>query len=164
MSETRVVLDADFLSALLKIDRLSLIKDFYGAEYLLIPPAVYREVSQTSLLQKLAGTAWLRIEAPRPGLLEDLFQGSRFDDLGAGERESIALVHQHPGAVLLMNDNRARRQAIQLGVDATNIPTLLLAFKLSRFLDRDQIAEVIRDLQEKDRYGFRADVLARLLE
>jgi predicted nucleic acid-binding protein len=163
LSEIRVVLDADFLSAFLKIDRLSLIKDFYQAEYLLIPPAVYREVSLTSLLQKLAGTAWLRVEAPRPGLVEELFHGSLSDDLGAGERESIALVHQHPGAVLLMNDNRARRQAIQLGIEATSIPALLLAFKLSRFLDRDQMTEVIRDLQEKDRYGFRADVLAQLL-
>lgn len=163
MSEIRVVLDADFLSAFLKIDRLSLIRDFYQAEHLLIPPAVYREVSLTSLLEKLAGTAWLRVEAPRPGLATELFQGSRSDDLGAGERESIALVHPSPGAILLMNDNRARREAAQRGIEAINIPALLLAFKLSRFLDRDQLAEVVRDLQEKDRYGFRADVLAQIL-
>lgn len=66
MSAPRFILDADFLSAFLKIDRLLLIKDFYKAESVLIPPSVYREVSLTSLLQKLVGISWLRVEAPEP--------------------------------------------------------------------------------------------------
>lgn len=163
MSEPRVILDADFLSAFLKIDQLLLIKDFYRAENLLIPPSVYREVSLTSLLQKLVGISWLRIEAPEPGLLEKLSLEAGFDDLGAGEREAISLARQRSGSLLLMNDNRARRQAAQNGIQAVNVPAFLLACKLSRFLDRDQIAEVVRALQEKDHYGFRADVLAQLL-
>ena len=163
MSGARVVLDADFLSAFLKIDRLSLIKNFYQTEQLLIPPAVYREVSLTSLLQGLVGISWFQVEAPASGLVEELFRESRSEDLGAGERESIALAHQHSGSVLLMNDNRARRQAVQLGLQVVNVPAFLLACKLSRFLDRDQITELVRALQEKDRYGFRADVLAQLL-
>lgn len=83
--------------------------------------------------------------------------------MGAGEREAIALARLSADSLLLMNDNRARRQAAQNGLQAVNIPAFLLACKLSRFLDRDQIAEVVRALQEKDNYGFRADVFAQLL-
>ena len=127
MSGSSVVLDSDFLSAFLKTDRLPLVKGFYQVEHLLVPPAVFREVSQTSLL------------------------------------EAIGLASQHPDSVLLMNDSRARREAIQRGIRVVDIPAFLLTCKLSGFLDRAQIAETVRDLQERDRYGFRADVLARLL-
>ncbi|HYU32277.1 MAG TPA: hypothetical protein VEW48_08945 [Thermoanaerobaculia bacterium] len=163
MSGSSVVLDSDFLSAFLKIDRLPLVRSFYQAEHLLIPPSVYREVSLTSLLQRLADIPWLRVESPEPGHLEELSQLTGFLDLGAGEREAIGLALQRPGSVLLINDNRARREALQRGVQAVGIPEFLLACKISRFLDRDQLAGAVHDLQEKDRYGFRADVLARLL-
>lgn len=103
------------------------------------------------------------MESPETQHLEELSRESGFLDLGAGEREAIALVRQLTGSVLLMNDNQARRQALHSGVQAVNIPAFLLACKLSSFLNREKIAEVIRDLQEKDRYGFRADVLTLLL-
>lgn len=164
MSGLRVVLDADFLSAFLKIDRLTLIRDFYRAEQLLIPPSVYREVSLTSLLQRLVGISWLQVTTPDAELLEELFRESPTHDLGAGEREAMALAHQHSGSVLLMNDNRARRRAVELGLQVVNVPAFLLACKLSGFLDRHQTADLVRALQEKDHYGFRADVLAELLK
>ena len=163
MSTPRIVLDADFLSAFLKIDRLSLIKDFYQVEQVLIPLAVYREVSLTSLLQKLVGISWLQVEAPDPGLVEELFRENRPDALGAGEQECIALAHQHPGSVLLINDNRARHQAAELGLAAVSVPAFLLACKISSFVDCDQIADVVRALREMDHYGFRGDVLVQLL-
>lgn len=163
MSTPRIVLDADFLSAFLKIDQLPLVKDFYRAEQLCIPQSVYREVSLTSLLQRLVGIPWLQVETPDSGLFEELFRENPSDDLGAGEKESMALARQNPGSVLLMNDNRARRRAVQLGLEVVNIPAFLLACKLSRFLDREQIADTVRALQEKDHYGFRADVLAQLI-
>jgi len=163
LSTPRLVLDADFLSAFLKIDRLSLVKDFYQAEQLLIPLAVYREVSLTSLLQKLVGLSWLQVETPDSGLVEELFRENGPDALGAGEQESIALAHRHPGSVLLMNDNCARRQAAQLGLAAVNVPAFLLACKISSFVDCDQIADLVRALRERDHYGFRGDVLVRLL-
>lgn len=158
-----VVLDTDFLSAFLKIDRLPLVKDFYRVETLLLPPSVFREVSQTSLIPKLAALPWLRVESPDLSRLEELAQQPGFQDLGAGEKEAIGLALQRPGSVLLMNDNRARREAVQRDVQVVDIPAFLLACRLSGVLDATQTAEVVRDLQQRDRYGFRADVLARLL-
>jgi len=48
-----VILDADFLSAFLKVERLPLIREFYQVESLYVPPAVYREVALTDLLSRL---------------------------------------------------------------------------------------------------------------
>ncbi len=48
-----VILDADFLSAFLKIGRLPLVREFYQVEQLIVPAAVYREVAVTPLLPLL---------------------------------------------------------------------------------------------------------------
>jgi hypothetical protein len=45
-----LIIDADFLSAFLKIERLALVHRFYGVEQIQVTPAVYREIAQTLLL------------------------------------------------------------------------------------------------------------------
>src|SRR5437868_13345061 len=64
LTQSVIILDTDFLSAFLKIDRLSLVREFYAAEALLVPPAVYREVSCTQLVEALADLSWIRVETP----------------------------------------------------------------------------------------------------
>ena len=154
-----IVLDTDFLSSFLKIDRLSLIRDFYAVETLLVPPAVYHQVSRTKLVEGLAALPWIHIEPPGIGsvLLED------DPRLGRGELEAIALAGQRVNSLLLTNDNRALEAAREAGLDAVDIPAFLLSCKISGFLEREQILSLIRDLREKDRYGFRKEVLDLLL-
>ena len=156
-----IILDTDFLSAFLKVERLSLIKDFYQVEFLIIPTAVYNELSVTSLGQALADLPWVRTEASPSGW--DLPSAPDSSLLGAGELQSIALAKQSEQALILSNDNSARRLARQLGLKAIDIPEFLLSCKTSGFLDRKELQELIRELQEKDRYGFRKEVLERLL-
>ncbi len=84
-----IILDTDFLSAFLKIERLSLVKDFYQVEFLLIPSAVYSELSVTSLGQALAKLPWVQTEAPPSGWA--LPSTSDPILLGAGELQAIAL-------------------------------------------------------------------------
>jgi predicted nucleic acid-binding protein len=155
-----IVLDTDFLSAFLKIRRLQLVRGFYGAEGLVVPTAVFAELSRTPLLHELAGIPWIRIESPddsqSPTFSED------FHRLGPGEREALALASQR-GALLLTNDNLARRAARRIGVEAVDIPGFLLSCKLSGYLDSGGIGDIVHDLREKDHYGFRQDVLDRLL-
>jgi predicted nucleic acid-binding protein len=158
-----VVLDTDFLSAFLKIDQMSLIRDFYPAARVLVPPAVYREVSLTNLVPRLAGLDWLGMEIPEEARLDRLLQDHAFHRLGSGEQEAIALAAQFEASVLLSNDNKARFQASNLGLQVINVPAFLLACKLSGLADRSRLKELVRSLQEKDHYGFRADVLDLLL-
>lgn len=122
-----IILDTDFLSAFLKIDRLSLVRDFYQVEFLLVPPAVYREISVTSLIQDLAKLSWVQVEALSSGW--ELPSSMELLRLGAGERQAIALARQREQALVLSNDNSARELARRLGVKALDIPDFLLSCK-----------------------------------
>jgi len=157
-----VVLDSDFLSAFLKIDRLSLVKDFYQVEELLVPPAVYREVSLTDLLPKLVSSS-LRVQLLDANRKQALWQDGDFAKLGPGEQEAIVLSLGRGDAVLLMNDKQARRVATRLGVEVVNIPTFLAACKVSGFTSREEISNLVLALEERDHYGFRKDVRELLL-
>jgi predicted nucleic acid-binding protein len=155
-----IFLDADFLSAFLKIEQLHLVKDFYGVTTLRVPVAVYREVSLTRLLPRLAALQWIEIatlEAAESVLDPD------FVDLGKGEQEAIQLSRNTPGTLLLTNDLKARRIAHRLGVNTVDIPTFLLSCKASGFLSLPKIREIVDALQEKDRYRFRKEILGQLL-
>lgn len=160
---TRVVLDADFLSSFLKIDRLALVRDYYRSETLLIPPAVHREVSLAQLAASLANLAWVRVEAPDIETLRNISRRPELHGLGAGECEAMALALQAEGSVLLINDNQARARATRLGLDPVSIPTFLLACKHDGVVVGEEIAAIVQELQEKDRYGFRKAVLDLLL-
>ncbi|HSK77923.1 MAG TPA: hypothetical protein VLQ45_15840 [Thermoanaerobaculia bacterium] len=156
-----IILDTDFLSAFLKIDRLPLVRDFYGADDLLVPLAVYRELSLTNLLPGLASLPWIQIQAPASA--GDLGRLESFASLGQGEREAILLARQYEASLLLMNDNKARREAQRLGLEVVNVPAFLLSCKLEGFVDGEEIRRLVQALREKDRYGFRADILDLLL-
>lgn len=158
-----VILDTDFLSAFLKIERVPLIRSFYQVETLLAPPAVHREIAVTNLLPRLAGLPWVCLAEPALARLTTLQQDELFARLGSGEQEAIALALERPGAVLLMNDNQARRVATSLGVTVIHIPAFLLACKMAGLVDRKTLADLIAALQEKDYYKFRQDVLVALL-
>lgn len=160
---TRVVLDADFLSSFLKIGRLALVKDYYRSETLLIPPAVYREVGLTQLSAKLANLAWVHVEVPDVEILRDISRTPELQGLGLGEQEAMALALQVQDSVLLMNDNQARARAARLGLDPVSVPTFLLACKHDGVLGREEIAAVVQELQQKDRCGFRKEVLDLLI-
>ena len=68
----QVVLDADFLSAFLKIERLSIVRDFFGLDLVFTPPAVYREISVTDLLPRLTATPWIEVREPDAEKVKDL--------------------------------------------------------------------------------------------
>ncbi|HEY77208.1 MAG TPA: hypothetical protein G4O00_13710 [Thermoflexia bacterium] len=159
-----VILDTDFLSAFLKIERLDLVRDLFRVEVVWIPPAVHREIAQTDLLTRLVDTEWLEVVAPDANLLSDLTQREAFQGLGAGEQECIALALRHPDAMLLTNDNKARQVAAQQGLAVVNIPAFLLACKRAGMADRASLEAIVRDLQDKDHYEFRQEVLKALLE
>jgi len=159
-----VILDTDFLSAFLKIEQVPLIRSFYQVDTVLVPFAVYREIAVTALLPRLAEFPWLRLTEPNQDRLAALQQNEPFARLGSGEQEAIALVLEQPDAVLLMNDNQARRVATHLGVTVTHIPAFLLACKMTRLVDRDTMADLITALRARDHYEFRQDVLAMLLD
>jgi predicted nucleic acid-binding protein len=159
----QVVLDADFLSAFLKIERLSIIRELFRLDRAFTPPAVYREISVTDLLPRLTAIPWVEVRAPDAEKMRDLGRDETFAKLGSGEREAIALCMELGDVALLMNDNRARQVAGRLGIRVFSVPVFLLAYKDSGLASREQIADLVTALEERDFYGFRKDVRDLLL-
>ncbi|MGK7904068.1 MAG: hypothetical protein AB4352_22190 [Hormoscilla sp.] len=156
-----IILDTDFLSAFLKIERLPLIRELYQVEALYIPAAVYQEVAAGEQLPRLLAVSWMQVVYPNPEQL--LFNYDALRGLGAGEKEAIALALEMQSSVLLSNDNQARRIATSLGVNVANIPAFLLACKIAGLLNSEAMGDLITSLQEKDYYRFRQDVLDLLM-
>lgn len=158
-----IVIDADFLSSFLKIKRLHFVTEFYQVNTIAVAPAVYREIAPTRLAPQLAAISWVQLQAPTISTLEHLRTFAEYNLLGAGEQESIALALPIDDAILLCNDNRARRFAQSVGVQVVNIAAFLLACKTTAFLESAELERVIQDLAKLDHYRFRQDELDHLL-
>ncbi len=158
-----IIIDTDFLSSLLKIGRSELLRSFYASASIRIPIAVYRELARTQLLPALLAIKWLEVDPLEVQLNEPLLGKPAFRDLGAGEQACIVLACAATDSVILMSDNKARAFAQSLGVTVVNLPAFLLACKIAGLLDQAAIAQVIRDLKDKDYYEFKADIRAALL-
>jgi hypothetical protein len=79
-----IILDTDFLSSLLKIDRCDLIRTLYQVDRVYIPAAVHRELARTDLLTRLLEIPWIDVspeESLDSGAL-DLFRGFTFFPTG----------------------------------------------------------------------------------
>lgn len=159
-----IILDTDFLSSFLKIGQCDLIRQFYQIEQVTIPLAVYRELAQTELLAHLLQARWIVVAPTIPSFDDVLLQDTTFQTLGNGEQACIQLARTLAQAVLLMNDNKARKYAQSLGLGVINIPAFLLACKLAGLVNLEHIGRIIQDLKEQDFYEFKAQVRDELLK
>jgi predicted nucleic acid-binding protein len=158
-----VILDSDFLSSFLKIERCELIRAFYKVDRAIIPAAVHREVAQTDLLSRLLETSWIQSLPTEPSPDDALLDDPDFQSLGSGEQACIVLACAVDDVVLLMSDNAARHFAQSQKIVVVNIPAFLLACKMGGLLPPDQMAQIVQDLKAKDYYEFKADVRHLLL-
>ncbi len=147
-----VVLDTDFLSSFLKINKLALIRDFFGVEKLYIPAAVFSEIAKTKLAEKLLNEKYIQIKNLDYDNLRSF--NRQFENLGQGEKECIALCKEFLNSLLLISDKKALDVAKRNQIRVLNIPSFLLACKNERFLKRKDISKIIKDLKQKDYYEF----------
>lgn len=162
----RVVLDSDFLSSFLKIDQLHRVREYFEVESLDLPSAVFREVSVTRLLPRLTGIPWLEVQEVTDEMLNgvSLEKAPEFSRLGKGEQEAIAFALHCDDGVLLMNDKKALRVAGSLGVTTANVPAFLGMYKAMSPHAASQVPELVKDLEEKDHFGFSAELRKSLLK
>lgn len=117
-----VVSDTTPVNYLVLIDRVHLLKELYGR--LLLPRAVYGEMQREGAPEKVRAWAsrlpeWAEVRAatsPDPAL-----------KLGAGEREAIALAEEVGADLLLVDDAKARREALRRGLAVTGTLAVLVA-------------------------------------
>ena len=148
-----VVSDTSPIQYLHQCNLLELLPHLYGR--VLVPDAVLRELgvgrSQGVFLPDVAALPWLipRSAPPLGGL-------PLAADLGAGEREAIALAAGLRNPLLLLDDSLARQHARLLNLPFTGTLGVVLRGKERRVLDL--VAPVIEQLE---RLGFRLDRATR---
>lgn len=156
-----VIIDADFRSSFLKIDKLALIRDFFRVEALYIPVAVFSEIAKTKLVEDLLNEKYVQIEKVDSKSFRNFSKD--FENLGTGEKECIALCKQFENSLLLISDKKASGLAKKHGIAVLNIPAFLLACKITGFLSREKISHIIADLKNKDYYEFGDEERKRLI-
>jgi len=129
---------------------------------LYIPVAVFREIAKTGLIKDLLDDKNIKIEKIDESSFGDY--DTDFQNLGSGEKECIVLCKQFQNSLLLISDKKALSIAKKYEIGVLNIPSFLLACKITEFLDKENIQNIINDLKEKDYYEFTTDEKKRLLK
>lgn len=126
---------------------LHLLDEFYTRT--LIPPAVVRELELGRAigidLPEISMLPWMKIQAP-----EGLGKVPTAADLGAGEKEVLALGLGVPNAVVILDERLARLHAEALKLTFTGTLGILLRAKVE-----GRVARLEPVLAFLDRLGFR---------
>lgn len=135
----KVVCDTSPLILLAKIDRLDLLFRLY--DDVVVPVSVLDEVTmrpseETRAIESLVENQALQIRRGSPEVLESLSV-----DLGAGEREAIALAIETEADMVVLDDREGRRVARERELAVTGTIGILIEARA-----RDMISSVRREL------------------
>jgi predicted nucleic acid-binding protein len=153
-----VMSDTSCLILLSKIDRLELFRVIYGV--VLIPPEVQAEY-EVAYGRHLPD--WINILRPS----NESISKFQLPGLDRSEQAAFALASEHPGALLIVDDERARKIAKCLGFRFTGtIGVLLVAKELGKipsirplliqiqqtdfYLSEEIVKKTLRDANESD--------------
>lgn len=154
------VADAGPLIHLDELDSLDLLADFASV---LVPETVWQEV-QRHRPQALDGSRCRLDRIRSPSLEPDLAVLSTVFSLDRGEREALACVREHPGAILLTDDAAARLAAKALLVPVHgSIGILVLAISRSR-RTRQEVLDLLRAIPTRSTLHIRPSLLLEMIE
>jgi predicted nucleic acid-binding protein len=118
-----VIVDTSPLQYLHQLDLLDLLPDLYGE--ILIPPSVVREIATGRALgvalPEINTLPWIKVRK-----IAGLAVLPLVSDLGAGEREVLALALEADHPLVILDDALARRVARRLDLPLTGTLGLLL--------------------------------------
>jgi predicted nucleic acid-binding protein len=123
VSRRIAVSNATPLIALAWLKHLDLIPRLFGNVH--IPQAVYDEIlhnPEAVGATELDAVPWLRISPVQDSLAVSLL----LDQLDLGESEAIVLAHELQASLLLMDERRGRRRAIQAGLNVVGTLGILI--------------------------------------
>ena len=151
-----VIADTTPLNYLVLIDKVEILPQVYGR--VLIPPAVWEEFQRPETPE--AVRAWI---AQRPAWLEIRTVGRSPEpalrNLGAGEREAIALAEELHADRLILDDHAARRIATRRNLIVIGTLGVLVEVAERGLVD---FSEAVASLQQTSFY-ISPEVLAPLL-
>ncbi len=119
----KVISDSTPLIALSRINKLSLLKEYFGEVY--IPQEVYEEVvtrgGNLFGAEEVASAEWIKVENVKNRIAVDALSIA----LDKGEAEAIVLASEKDG-MLILDEGDGRRTAESLGLKITGTVGLLL--------------------------------------
>jgi len=147
------ICDTSPIQYLHQVGLLHLLAEFYTR--IIVPPAVVDELERGRSigvdLPDVRALPWLTIQAP-----EWLDKAPTATDLGAGEREVLALGGQAPGAVVILDERLGRLHAESLKLTFTGTLGILLRAKAE-----GRISLIKPLLDQLDDLGFRLSAKTR---
>ena len=130
-AEELIIADSSPLIGLARIGQLVVLPRL--AKRVVVPLAVHAEVTAARAnapgAAEVAAQAWIEVQAADPAVVAPLLIL-----VGRGEAEAIALAQRESGAVLLMDDLRARKLAQRLGLRRMGTVALLGQAKRGRLI------------------------------
>jgi predicted nucleic acid-binding protein len=155
-----ILADTDILSAVAKVARLPLLFLLFQKPQLQIIPGVFRELAHSLSLGRPYAEAILslistdQIEVIPLTQEEVTFCSSLPYSLGTGERESIAIARSRKGTVL-SNESRVAHWCRQHQIPCVRLPDILRALWVEGIVSKQEVQDIIADLQVKDRMQFK---------
>ncbi|MEA3254483.1 MAG: hypothetical protein U9Q22_01445 [Candidatus Altiarchaeota archaeon] len=147
-----------------KINKLSLVKKFFGADVVYIPNAVLVELSKGNFFKdfvSVINSDEKEITKERWVVILDV-EAMDNENIGLGEREAIALARKLD-AILLIDDQTAKKVAETEKLEAFDLNMFLQACKGKELIDPKEMKTIIEDLETKDFYKFKKEILKELL-
>ncbi|MBW3571508.1 MAG: DUF3368 domain-containing protein [Gemmatimonadetes bacterium] len=120
-----VISDSSSLIAVAAVGHLEVLRGLYGE--VVVPHAVWTEVTARDRpgAADIRIATWIRVASVRNrALISDLPQR-----VGAGEGEAMVLAQELSADLLLIDERKARKTALQLGLPVTGIIGVLLEAK-----------------------------------
>lgn len=147
-----VVSDTTPLISLMKIGRLDLIEQLFGEVQ--IPDAVYVELVSNSKFreeaQQIQESPFIRRVVIEDGKAVELLR--RATGLDMGESEAIILSDTCKAELLLMDENKGRQVAKQMGLHLMGTVGMLRAAHEGKLLSYEEIQKCIEELRVNGRH------------
>jgi predicted nucleic acid-binding protein len=159
----RLVVDTGPLIALSKTGHLDLLPRLF--DNVVIPASVLAEIAgpgETRRGSEIQNRNWVSTRSVPISARVELQKSS---DIAAGEAEAILVAAEEPDStVLLVDDRRARRVALERGLHTLRTGALLVAAARRRLLQPDEVRQALQVLERERYLDSRAveDILALL--
>jgi len=164
--ERKFILDADILSALVKIGRFEQFLRAFNVQVVFVPSMVYQElqtcaVSPKRMLQRLARNIEQlvdtgKIECIEPTDVELAFAANLPECFGRGERQAIAICFNRGGLVLLSNEVLVKLYCDIFAIKCLTMPFIVRALWLQNIITAGQVDTVLGQLKQATRMQLKA--------
>lgn len=155
----KVVCDTGPLIHLDELGCIDLLQEFT----VFVPDVVWKEVLQhrpAALEQSVTELVFMQVAFPYELGLQTLARALALD---AGELAALALMHQHPGAILLTDDTAARLAAEQLGMPAHGTIGILLRAIRRNLRTPKEVLALLETLPDKSTLHIRPALLETII-